>query len=455
MPFRSKLYEHVRLAIETGRAVVLVTPVAGATGCACALFLWSLGKVTELFLSNPALLFGLPVAGIVIAGLYRRFGASAEGGNSLIIEQIHQPGGGVPRRMAPLILLTTLLTHLCGGSAGREGTAVQMGGSIASAFARIYRRRFGSGGDDHESRLKAAAEMRLLLMAGIAAGFGGVFGTPLAGAVFALEVLTLGRLNYGALIPCFFAALIGDWSCTVWGIGHADFTVAALPPLQHSVFSTRAVNGLLLVKVCVAAIGFGLVSAGFATLTHGIQSLSKRLISNALLRPVLGACVLISLTYLLGTREYLGLGVTAIENGNVTILSCFEAGGATRSSWFWKLLFTAVTLGTGFKGGEVTPLFFIGAALGNAFAGLLGAPVDLFAAIGFAAVFAGATNTPLASTLMAIELFGPEHTIYYATGCFIAYLSSGHHGIYAAQLIGEPKARHWDAHREKTIGDVR
>lgn len=449
MPFRWKLFEHVRLAIETGRALLLVAPVAAATGCACALFLWSLGEISALFWRHPQLLYGLPVAGVIVAALYRYWGSSAEGGNSLIIEQIHHPGGGVPRRMAPLILVTTLLTHLCGGSAGREGTAVQMGGSIASSFLRLYRRWGWSGREPFSEQ--AIADVRLLLMAGIAAGFGGVFGTPLAGAIFALEVLTIGRLNHGALIPCLFAAIVGDWSCTMWGIGHTHYSVASLPIVDGA----RSLNWILLGKVSVAAVGFGLVSALFASLTHGIQRVSRRVVPNALLRPVLGASVLLLLTYWLGTRDYLGLGVTAPSSEHVTISSCFHLGGATSASWFWKLLFTAVTLGTGFKGGEVTPLFFIGAALGNSLAIMMGGPIDLFAAIGFVAVFTGATNTPLASTVMAIELFGAEHAVYYAVGCMVAYLASGHTGIYSTQRIGEPKSTHWDGHREQTIGSIR
>lgn len=456
MPFRWKLIDHIRLAVETGRSLVLVAPVAMMTGCACALFLWSLSEVTTIFQQTPQLLYGLPLAGVVVAWLYRHFGTTAEGGNSLIIEQIHQPGGGVPRRMAPLILLTTLLTHLCGGSAGREGTAVQMGGSIASAFLRLYRRWNWLDAEPGTTPLSApetearAADVRLLLMAGIAAGFGGVFGTPLAGAIFALEVLTLGRLNYGALIPCMFAALLGDWSCTAWGIGHMSYTVASLP----AVAGFRSLDWILLTKVSLAAIGFGLVSSVFATLTHHIQSLSRRLLTNSLLRPMLGGFVLMLLAYWLDTRDYLGLGVSSLSSEQVTITSCFKPGGATSFSWFWKLIFTALTLGTGFKGGEVTPLFFMGAALGNTLATWLGGPVDLFAAIGFAAVFAGATNTPLASTLMAIELFGSEHAVYYAVGCLIAYLASGHTSIYSSQLIGQPKSRYWSGHHNRSIGDV-
>ncbi len=450
MPYRWKLIEHVKLAIETARALLLVAPVAATTGCACALFLWSLSEISALFLQQPQLLYALPISGVIVAWLYRSWGASIEGGNSLVIEQIHHPGGGVPRRMAPLILVTTLLTHLCGGSAGREGTAVQMGGSIASSFLRLYRRWGWSGREPFSGQ--AIADVRLLLMAGVAAGFGGVFGTPLAGVIFALEVLTIGQLNHGALIPCLFAALVGDWACTIWGIHHPRVSVASLP----IVTGASSIDWMLLGKVSIAAIGFGLVGALFASLTHGVQRVSRRLVPNALLRPVLGACLLILLTFWLGTRDFLGLSVTApiSELGHVTISSCFLPGGATSMSWFWKLLFTAVTLGTGFKGGEVTPLFFIGAALGNTLAMLMGVPVDLLAAIGFAAVFAGATNTPLASTVMAIELFGSEHAVYYAVGCTLAYLSSGHTGIYTTQRIGQPKASHWEEHREQTIGSI-
>ena len=323
--------------------------------------------------------------------------------------------------MAPLVLAGTLITHLFGGSAGREGTAVQMGGSLASAYARVGRIH--------------AANLRVLLMAGVAAGFGSVFGTPLTGAVFALEVLVVGRMQYDALIPVLVASVVGDFTCSAWGIHHATYHLNFAEPAG----ATHLLNGLLLGKIVIAAMLFGLTSRLFAGLTHTLKDAFTRFIAYAPLRPAVGGLLVIALVYLVGTRDYLGIGVTSPDPGAVTILSAFQPGGATTWSWGWKLLFTAVTLASGFKGGEVTPLFFIGATLGHTLALLLGAPVDLFAALGFIAVFAGATNTPLACTIMGIELFGATHTVYFAIACALAYLFSGHSGIYSGQRPGIAK----------------
>lgn len=419
--FRS-LLEFNRLISTTLRQSLLALPVAIVTGSACALFLWSLDVVTGLFQRYPSLLYGLPLAGVVVVRIYQRWGQSIVGGNSLIIEQIHEPTTGVPTRMAPIILVTTLLTHLCGGSAGREGTAVQMGGSIASALAGFYRRQSTVFAQRYET------ELRWMLMAGIAAGFGGVFGTPVAGAVFALEVLVAGRFQHDAFVPCLVAAVISDKTCTAWGISHTHYSVASPSP-ELTNWGTAILWG----QVCLLSVASGGISQGFARAVHQLQSQFARWIRWPLLRPVFGGSILILITLALGTRDYLGLGVTSGPSQQVTIVSCFQSGGATSSSWFWKMLFTVVTLSTGFKGGEVTPLFFIGAALGNAIAMWCGAPVDLFAAIGFVAVFAGATKTPLASTLMAIELFGAEHAVFYAFGCSASFLVSGDPSIYSAQ----------------------
>ena len=416
---------------------LLVLPVGALAGSASAFFLWSLDRVTELRWQHGWLLFLLPVAGLTIGWVYHRFGRSAAGGNNLIIEQIHEPGGGVPRRMAPLILAGTLITHLFGGSAGREGTAVQMGGSLASGYGRLF--RFGEG------------NMRVLLMAGVAAGFGSVFGTPLTGAIFAMEVLVIGRMSYDALIPVLVASLVGDWTCTAWGIGHAHYHIAA-PDLPRGALPF---DGLLLAKVVLAAVAFGLASRLFCELTHLLQGGFQRFVRSPLLRPVLGGLLVIGLTYALGTREYLGLGVHSDTPGATTLLSAFEPGGATPWSWWWKLLFTAVTLAAGFKGGEVTPLFFIGATLGNTLAVLLGAPVDLFAGIGFIAVFAGAANTPLACTVMGMELFGVHHGVYYAIACFCAYHFSGHSGIYLSQRLGVAKREGTTLPPEISLRDAR
>jgi H+/Cl- antiporter ClcA len=420
MPFRWNYREHLALGRYVVKWCALVTPVGLMSGAACALFLWSLDVVTTTRESHPWLLWLLPVAGVLVGLIYHLFGKSVEAGNNLVMEEIHQPGGGIPKRMAPLVLAGTVITHLFGGSAGREGTAVQMGGSIASFVARRLPRL-----SDHD--------VRTLLMTGIAAGFGGVFGTPLTGAIFALEVLAIGRMNYAAVFPCLIAAILSDWTCSACGIHHTDYHVLMTGnPADH-------LQWTLLSKVALAAVAFGLTSVLFAELTHACNWAYKRIMPVPYLRPAIGGLVVIGLVYVVGTRDYLGLGVSSADPHAVTILSSFRENGATPLSWWWKILFTAVTLGAGFKGGEVTPLFFIGAALGNTLAWLLGAPVELFAGLGFVAVFAGATNTPLACTIMAIELFGPHYVVYFGVACFVAYLFSGHTGIYAAQRIGVPK----------------
>lgn len=400
--------------LATFKWLAVIPPMAALVGSASALFLWSLDALTRVRFDHPWLLYLLPVAGIGIALMYHRFGGKSAEGNNLIIDEIHQPDSGVPRRMAPLVLIGTLGTHLFGGSAGREGTAVQMGGSIAAAFARIFK--------------TDATMLRLLLMAGVAAGFGSVFGTPVAGAIFALEVLVIGRLQYDALIPCFVASLVAHWVCMAWGITHTHYEVAAME-------LTAMPDLLLLGKVAIAAVLLGLVGMLFAQSCHKLGDGFRRWIKEPILRPAVGGTLVIGLFFIAGTPDYLGLGTLAGREGAITLPGIFSDGDVPHSAWLWKFAFTVVTLAAGFKGGEVTPLFFIGAALGNSLAIWMGAPIDLMCAIGLVAIFAAATNTPIASTILGIELFGPGLGVYLGLACIIAYYCSGHKGIYASQRV--------------------
>lgn len=398
----------------------LVGILAGASSAA---FLIGLDCATGVREGTPALLYLLPIAGMCIGWIYDRFGRNVEGGNNLLLERIHAEEGHVPLRMAPLIALSTIGTHLFGGSAGREGTAVQMGGSLADSLGR------GLG-------LKPA-NRRILLMSGISGGFGAVFGTPVAGTIFGMEVLAIGRMRYDALVPCFVASAVGNLTCHALGVSHHPYRIDDIPPVSPE----------LLLWVGLAGIAFGLAAVIFAELTHLIQHIARDRIATPWLRPFFGGLAVIWLTFAVGTRDYLGLSLPLIEQS-------FEPGQVILWAFAWKILFTAATLGTGFKGGEVTPLFCIGATLGHAFASVFGLSVPTFAALGFVAVFAGAANTPLACVLIGIELFGADLAVPLTLACIVSYVSSGHRGIYMSQRVGTPKGNSIDLINEIPLSEV-
>ncbi|SMC19779.1 H+/Cl-antiporter ClcA [Andreprevotia lacus DSM 23236] len=387
--------------------VLLASVAALATGSATAAFLFALDWATHTRETHRWLLLLLPLAGFVVGWLYLRLGSRVEAGNNLLIDEIHDPQKVVPLRMAPLVLGGTVISHLFGASVGREGTAVQMGGALADQLTHLFRLQ-------HEDR-------RLLLMAGISAGFAAVFGTPLAGAVFGLEVLAIGRLRYDALLPCVVAGIVADRVALWWGVLHTHYAIGSIPAI--GIYSLGA--------VLVAGLLFGLVGMAFARASHALSGWMKRRIAYAPLRPVLGGIVVAAAVLALGADRYIGLGIPTIVQAFQQPLAPWDFAG--------KFAFTVLSLGTGFKGGEVTPLFYIGATLGNALAPLLHQPLPLLAGLGFVAVFAGASNTPLASTLMAMELFGADVGIYALLACTMAYLFSGHHGIYRAQRVGQHK----------------
>lgn len=420
MKYFKSSFEQISITVHLLKWTAVVVPIALVVGSLVAFFLWLLDEVTLIRYDKPWLLFFLPIIGVFIYFLYHKIGKNTERGNNLIIEEIHKPDSGIPTRMAALVLLTTILTHLFGGSAGREGTAVQIGGSMASVLGKWFKLDEG--------------DKKIILMTGIAAGFGAVFGTPITGAIFAAEVLAIGRIKYNALFPCLVASILADITCSAWGIHHTHYQIDYKQAV-NTAFSFTHFDLLLLLKVVISGVAFGLVGYCFSELSHTIKNYSQKWISIKWLIPFTGGLIIIGLTFLLGKNDYLGIGVTSPDPNVVTIVSAFHLGGSDTFSWFWKLLFTVITLSMGFKGGEVTPLFFIGATLGNTLAIYLGAPIDLLAGLGFIAVFAGATNTPIACTIMGIELFGGDYTLYYAVACFTAYYFSGHSGIYQAQKI--------------------
>lgn len=370
------------------------------------MFLTVLDRATNLRLEHGWLLWLLPAAGLGIGAAQHWLGKGASGGTNLLLDEIHEHSRWVPRRMAPLVLVGTWTTHLFGGSGGREGTAVQVSGSLADWLARIL--RLGVG------------DRRMLLVSSLSGAFGAVFGVPLAGATFGLEVQSVGRVRYEALVPALSASLIGD--LVVRGLGYRHGTFAPLP------LDVSWVNAG---RVAIAGVAFGLAGAAFASFTHLVSRFATARIGWAPLRPAVGGAAVVGLALLFG-RDYLGLSLPIIDAG----LSGEPLGIDVVAL---KILFTAVTLGFGFPGGEVTPLLVAGAALGAALAAPLGLPVAGLAAIGFVAMFAGAANVPLTCTIMAAELFGSGSVVLAAIACTVAYVSSGHRGIYGSQRIHAAK----------------
>jgi len=371
-------------------------------GSASAFFLILLDLATEWRERHLWIIAFLPLAGVIIGLAYHYWGTEAVKGNNLLIEEFHNPKKLIPLKMAPLVLFGTLITHLFGGSAGREGTAVQMGAAISDQFSKL----FSLNENDR----------KILLIIGISAGFAAVFGTPLTGAVFALEVMVLGKINRKALLPSLITAYIADFTCTAWHVSHTQYSIPTVPDA----------GVLNLLWAVLAGILFGLTSWFFSKTMQFWSNLFKKIIKYAPFRPMIGGIFIALAVYFIGNTNYIGLGIPVIVRAFSEDLNAYD--------FLLKILFTTFTISAGFKGGEVTPLFFIGATLGNALVWFVPLPVALLAGMGFAAVFSGATNTPIACTLMGIELFGMESSIFIGVACMISYLFSGHTGIYSSQI---------------------
>ena len=382
--------------------IVICISIGILSGSASAFFLVSLEWVTQFRIHHDWIIWLLPFGGLLVGLSYYYWGESVVKGNNLLLEEYEKPKKVIPFKMAPLVLLGTLLTHLLGGSAGREGTAVQMGGTIADQFTKLFN--------------LDNSERKILIILGISAGFASVFGTPLAGAIFALEVLYFSKINLKSIILSFIVAYTAYFTVEFWQIKHTHYSIPVVPEVSFSSLFYTIFLGLL----------SGLAALLFARSTHFWSSLFSN-IKYPPLRPFIGGIILAIAFAGLGFTQFSGLGVPFIVDS-------FNHPNA----WYdflLKILFTGFTLGAGFKGGEVTPLFFIGAALGSALFLIIPLPIAFLAGLGFVAVFSGATHTPIACTVMGIELFGIQPGIFIAIACTIAYFSSGSVGIYKSQIV--------------------
>ena len=378
---------------------------AAAIGVVCGvigtLFHFGVHEVTAFRGAHPRVLYCLPAVGLVIVGFYKLTKTDGLGTDN-IIDAVHQ-GKRLPIFLLPAIFLGTILTHLCGGSAGREGAALQMGGTIGRHAGNLFNL------DDRD--------LRTATMAGMAAFFSALFGTPLTATVFAIVVISIGVVYHVAFIPCLTASLVAYWISVELGVAPTRFSVAA-PELEK----------LMLLRVAVLGVGCALVSVLLCRTLHFAEHQMKKRLPNAWLRVLVGGGAVIALTYLCGTRDYNGAGMDLIT-------AAVEQGTARPEAFLLKILFTAVTLSAGFKGGEVVPSFFVGATFGCVAGPLLGIPAGFAAALGLAAVFCGATNCPLASIFLSVELFGDGGLLYFALICGISYMLSGYNGLYSSQTI--------------------
>lgn len=415
---RKRFREWVRAtglyAAALAKWILLSVVVGGLCGAVGAVFHQSVHYAAQARTAYPWLLWCLPLAGLAIVGAYKLMGTEGMGTND-IIDAVHDDKQ-LPAALLPSIFLGTLLTHLCGGSAGREGAALQIGGTLGQRVGRLLRL------DDQD--------LRVATLSGMAACFSALFGTPLTAVIFAVMGISIGALYHTALLPCLMSALAAFGVSLALGVEPTRFSVAA-PEIGVSIF----------LRVLLLSVLFALVSILFCNFIHVTEHWMQRLIANPWLRVAAGGFAIIILTYLVRTRDYNGAGMEVIA-------AAIEQGTAHPTAFLLKLLFTAVTLAAGFKGGEVVPSFFVGATFGCVAAPLVGLPAGFGAALGLVSVFCGATNCPVASVFLSVELFGANGLWYFALACGISYMLSGYSGLYSSQTIlySKLKARYINVH---------
>ncbi len=366
------------------------------------LFYFCIAYVTQIRIDFPWLIFFLPISGIFIAGAYSFKKDEKITGTNLVLSAIHS-GKNIPLKMAPIISISTVITHLFGGSVGREGAALQLGGSIGNSMGRAF--KFDQK-DQH-----------IMIMCGMSAAFSALFGTPMAAAIFSLEVVSVGIMHYAALVPCVISALIAHGIALYFHVIPEQFLLSGIPEFS--------------IKTAVIVAILAMLSAGVSTLfcitLHTSEKLYKRFFPNSYLRICVGGVLIIILTLLVGNQDYNGAGMFVIER-------CFE-GSCVPYAFLLKILFTALTLGAGYKGGEIVPSFFIGGTFGYTFGTLLGFSPELCIAVGMGAVFCGVTNCPITSLLICFELFGFEAMPYFLLTIALSYMLSGYYGLYGSQKI--------------------
>lgn len=401
---------------------VILSFISLVVGSASAFFLLALEKVTQFRESNFWIVYFLPLAGIFIGWLYFYYGKNVTKGNNLLLEEIHSPTSIIPIRMATFVFFGTIVTHLFGGSAGREGTAVQMGGSIAHQLVRFLP--------------LTSKEQQTLIILGMSAGFASVFGTPIAAAIFSIEVVRIGTSRWKLILPSLVTAYLAHLVCLEWGVSHSHY-----PNIPLDITNTA------ICCLVVISIFSGWVAKLFTLFIHKVTELHSAFIHYPPFRPLFGGIILVVLFGFGFSPVYFGLGLPTIQAAFVELLPW--------ETFLLKLILTTITIGSGFKGGEVTPLFFIGASLGNVFGYFDPGHLMLFVGVGFISVFAGASNTPIASAIMGMELFGWESGIIFFLTSQIAYISSGHSSIYSSQIIGRAKFFSPTAHVGKKISELK
>ena len=377
---------------------LLVGSLGGILG---AMFYSGVVWANELRTAHQWLIWLLPIGGLIIALIYKSSRTEGENTNNIIDSILL--GEDVEIELLPVILLSTIITHLFGGSAGREGAALQIGGSLGSNVGKLLK--------------LDEKEQRIAVLSGMSAVFSALFGTPVAATVFALEVCSVGIIHYSGLVPCGISALTAYLVTRLFGISPTRFTIGILP--------TKA---MLIVKVLIISVACAVLSILFCELMHFASKKAEQLMPDSYLRIFAGGVFILVLTLLVGNMDYNGGGVDVIVNA-------VEKGSAKPFAFLLKILFTVITLSCGFKGGEIVPTFFIGATFGCVLGPLIGLPAEFSAAIGLIATFCGAVNCPLASVILSVELFGSSDIIYFAIACFISYMLSGYSSLYSEQKI--------------------